>query len=333
MSASDLSQPGAHAPGFESLQQAAEWFAVLGSEDATDADRQRWQAWLDERRENRDAWRYVENVGLQFDTLQPDADDPAVKRALRAANRVTSRRKTLGILAAIGGAGLLGWGAAERAGLRRMALAWAADYRTGVGEIRDFVLPDGTRIWLNTASALDEDFGPTLRLVNLVQGEVLIETAKDAARSFAVDTPHGRLTALGTRFVVRRFDGHASLAVYEGRVEIRTAESGRSLIVESGEQATFTAAEIGSPQPATRAGQAWSRGMLVADNIPLRQLIGELSRYRPGHLGCAPEVAELSVMGTYSLADTDRVLALLEDALPVRIRKTLPWWTTVVAKD
>jgi transmembrane sensor len=73
--------------------------------------------------------------------------------------------------------------------------------------------------------------------------------------------------------------------------------------------------------------------MLVADNIPLRQLIGELSRYRPGHLGCAPEVAELSVMGTYSLADTDRVLALLEDALPVKTRKTLPWWTTVVAKD
>ncbi len=57
--------------------------------------------------------------------------------------------------------------------------------------------------------------------------------------------------------------------------------------------------------------------------------MAELARYRHGHLAVDPAVAGLPVMGTYPLDDTDRALAMLEAALPVRVRRRLPWWVTL----
>lgn len=328
-----LSPQSSAAPGFESLQQAAQWFALLRSEEATEADRARWRAWIDQRSENCDAWQYVENVSRRFQPLQSENEKQAVEKVLRAANGpAAARRRALRAIVLVSGTGLLGWAAVRGTPLRDMLTAWRADYRTGTGERREIVLGDGTRIWLNTSSAFDADYRPAMRRIRLVMGEVLIETAHDAVRPFVVDTGQGRLQALGTRFTVRQFEGLTYLAVYEGAVEVHTAESGRTQVVDAGYQLTFTREAIGPTTPADRARQAWTRGILLADNIPLQDLVGELVRYRRGYLGCAPEVADLRVMGTFPLNDTDRVLAMLENALPVQVRRTLPWWTTVEAK-
>ena len=71
---------------------------------------------------------------------------------------------------------------------------------------------------------------------------------------------------------------------------------------------------------------------MLADNLPLGQLIEEFSRYRPGHLGCDPAIAGLPVMGSFPLKDTDQALHLLEAALPVRVEKAMAWWVNVGRK-
>ena len=40
-------------------------------------------------------------------------------------------------------------------------------------------------------------------------------------------------------------------------------------------------------------------------------------------------VAELRLVGAFPLGDTDRILASLEESLPLRVRRTLPWWVSV----
>jgi transmembrane sensor len=334
MRVADLSPPASAAPGFESLQQAAQWFALLRSDEATAEDRARWRAWIDQRREHREAWQYVENVGRRFEPLQSDREKLAAGKALKAANgSKAGRRRALRMIAVVSGAGMLGWAIVRETPLRDVLLAWRADYRTGTGEVREILLADGTRVWLNTASALNADYQTGLRRLRLVAGEVLIETAPDATRSFVVDTDHGRLHALGTRFTVRQFEDFTYLAVYEGAVEVRTAQGDRAQVIDAGQQVTFTRESIAVPTAAERARQAWARGILVADNIPLRDLIAELARYPRGHLGCAPEVAGIRVMGTFPLNDPERALALLQGALPVQVRRTLPWWVSVEARN
>ena len=312
------------------LEQAAEWFALLGSGEATAADRGRWEAWLARSAEHRQAWGYVERIGQRF---APVKDSPERGVALTAYEQAVGtrarRRQTLLGVAAVAGTGLLGWAAWRHTSLSGMALAWVADYRTGIGEVREVTLSDGSRVWLNALSAFDADFGSGLRRLNLIAGEILIETAADPRRPFVVDTPQGRLSALGTRFTVRRDDGETLVAVQEGAVEVRTAGTGATAVIQAGRQTCFTGAALGAIEEADPAREAWTRGLLMARNIPLSEVVRELRRHHRGHLGLAPEVAGLRVFGGYPVNDPDRALAMLESVMPIRVRRRTSWWVSI----
>ena len=317
---------------FDVLQQAAEWFALLRAPDASQQDVQRWQAWCEADGRHRAAWDRVEMISGRFDAVAP-ADKPRTRVTLDvAAQRQLSRRRAVRMLALLCSAGGIGWFATQG----KPWQSWAASYRTAVGERRHVALADGSSVWLNTASAMDADYGNTLRRIRLYEGEILIQTAADSqapSRPLVVDTRQGRLRALGTRFNVRQFDDATELAVHEGAVEIRLssatdAEGAR--VVPAGERLRFTRSAF-MPLTAS-APPTWASGTLVADDMRLADFIAELSRYRRGYLACAPQVADLRIVGAYSLDDTERVLAALQDTLPVRIRRTLPWWTVVEAR-
>ena len=315
------------APTFAALQQAAEWYALLQDESADPIEREHWQQWLAADGEHRLAWKYVERVGQHFESLQ-QSDRGAAEAALTTAQRPT-RRQALQMLTLVAAFGVLGAGAIHGAANSRRLQAWRADYRTAVGEVRTLQLADGSRLWLNTDSALNVNFDGELRLLTLFDGELLIDTAHDS-RPLVVESNEGRMRALGTLFSVRQQCGATDLSVYEGVVEVRNRAMTRT--IHAGEQVRFDALSIELPKLAQRARQMWSRGLLLADDMPLKALLAELGRYRRGYLGAAPEVADLRVMGTFPLNDPEQVFALLEQVLPVRVRRTLPWWVTVEAR-
>lgn len=320
-------------PSHEAMQQAAEWFALLRSGAATKRDHAAWQHWLDCSSEHRGAWQYVETISRRFIPLRSGADPrPAVTALQTLGARRRQRRQWLNGMVALAGVGLLGSVIWRQTPLPGSVMAWVADYHSATGEIREITLADDTRIWLNTASAFNVDYRPTLRRVQLVAGEMLIKTAADGARPFVAETCHGSLRALGTRFTVRLAEGATFLAVYDGAVEVRTADTGRTRVIGAGEQVSFTGAEITSPEAASRAREAWTQGVLLAEDVPLRELVAELGRYRTGHLGVSPEVAELRVLGGYPLHDSDKALAMLESVLPIEVRRTLPWWVSIEAR-
>ena len=198
-----------------------------------------------------------------------------------------------------------------------------AQYRTPVGERREWQLADGSRLVLNTDSAADVDFDPRQRLVRLHAGELLVETAKDPqamARPFLVRTGEGTIRALGTRFLVRQQSGGTLVTVLQDRVEIRPERSAQVRQLAAGGQLHFTAEHFGAESPvAAEADAAWTRGMLVVADWPLERFVAELARYRPGRLSCDPAVSGLRISGAFPVNDTDRALAAVAKALPVRL--------------
>lgn len=312
----------------DALRQAGEWFALLCDETVSAEDRAAWQHWLEARPEHRRAWQQVEAVGQRFRRLRSEADRSAAEATLDTLRgRRVGRRQALKQLSLLLGTGALGWAAWRHGGLAELGLAWTADHRTGVGEIAEIALSDGSRLWLNTDSAVNRDYRSDQRRLQLVRGEILIETAAER-RPLRVDTAHGRLEALGTRFAVRDGAAQTRLAVYDGAVAIRPTAGARQ-VIDTGQRTHFTAEAIAPPRPADPAAAAWTRGELVAEHLPLGELVAELARYRHGRLVVAPEVADLTVMGVYPLTDTDRALAMLEQTLPIRVRRVLPWWVRV----
>lgn len=320
-------------PSHEAMEQAASWYALLRSGEATSKDQDAWLSWLHSNTENRHAWSYVEAVSQRFSPIQTAAAPRQAVDSIWAANtRTLQRRRVLTGIATLAGFGLLGWGSWQHTSLPVIARSWRADHRTATGERREVTLTDGTRVWLNTASAITENFDSQERRLQLITGEILVDTASDAARAFIVDAPCARLTALGTRFTVHMDTSGSLLAVFEGAVEIQHAKGSRT-VIQAGEQIRFDADTTGAAEPADLAREAWSRGLLVAQDIPLTQLIKELRRYRHGHLGVAPEIADLRVFGSFPLDDTNAALDLLAYALPVQVQRTLPWWVSLEAAE
>lgn len=321
------------------LDEAAEWLMRLHDSGATDADRAACERWRQADPQHALAWERAERLlgklgGLPAALAMPALDRP---RSHRAQRRATVAR--LAALLAVAPAGWLAWQAWYAADQR----GWGADLRTATGERRTEHLADGSRLLLDTASAVDIRFDGALRLLTLRQGAISIETAADTAtphRPFVVDTAHGRLRALGTRFTVRQEGGRADggpvrLAVTEGAVEVtlRGAAS-PALVVQAGQQTVLRAGEVTSPQPLQPEATAWTHGMLMADAMPLAAFCAELSRYRPGLLQCAPEVRALRVSGSFPLGDTDRTLTMLASTYPVDVQTRMRgYWITVVARN
>ena len=125
---------------------------------------------------------------------------------------------------------------------------------------------------MNTDSALDVAYGATHRRIRLHHGEIMITTASDA-RPFLVDTPHGVIRALGTRFGVRCDAQGSTVSVYEHAVEVRCAARPDAVRrLEAGQQLRFSASGSEDVLAMPAHQDSWLRGMLVAADWPLQQL-------------------------------------------------------------
>lgn len=319
-------------PGFDhaTLESAADWFARL-QESPNDAElHAQWRRWMDQGETQRLAWSYIERISQRFAGIQQQG--PAAHRTLATLRTgKQTRRRLLSQFSVLAGAGLFGW-LGWRANPIDSLHAWRAQYRTAVGERRSERLSDGTQVWLNSDSALDVRFDDAHRELLLYAGEVLIETGHGDSRPFQVRTPAGLLQPLGTRFSVRELGPRTQLNVYQGAVRTTLQDTGASLILQAGQGVVFDAREAGAITRAESRREAWSRGLLLAEDMPLDEFITELGGYRRGHLGVDPAVAHLRVMGSFPLADTDQALAQLEEALPVQVQRRFDWWVTVVPR-
>jgi transmembrane sensor len=307
------------------LDQAAAWLVRLNASDVSGEDRADWQRWHDQSPQHARAWQRAEALLSRLGGLPPALTRPVLGR-----DHDAMRRRVVTRLAALLAVAPVAWSA------WRMGPEWTADYRTATGERRDIRLADGSAVMLNTATALDVRFDTSQRRLYLLSGEILIDTASDAqipARPFLVDSAQGRMRALGTRFLVRQFEKQTELTVLQGAVEIRLHETNTpGLVVQAGEKTRFGPANIAPVQAAAPESADWSRGMLVADAMSLRELAAELSRYRRGVLRVDPAVAALLVSGAFPIDDTERCLVMLQSTYPLRLEFVTRYWVNLAAR-
>lgn len=312
------------------VQRASRWMARLWSGEASDEEQTACARWRAAHPDHERAWRRLQAFEDRLAGVPPEVASQALRQP--AAPAAGARRRALQMLglAAVAGGGA--WAVRETDTWQ----AALAEHRTPTGEIRELSLPDGTRVVLSSASAIDVRFGTDERLLLLRAGEILVTTAPDpsaAARPFRVRCRQGTVQALGTRFTVRQAGEFSHVAVFEGAVAIRPAEAPHEAAhVAAGQGADFSASRVAPTGAVQESAAAWSRGVLVADTMRLDDFVAELARYRPGLLRCDPAVAGLRVSGVFSLRDTDRALHNLTLALPVSLSTRTRYWVTVQAR-
>lgn len=317
-------------------RRAVEWLIELQAGSADRGVHEAHRIWLAQHAEHQRAWNHIEAVN---ERLRSGVGASAIAQAALAPPRSRQRRRVTTALAALFLGGGVAWQAGWHAPAHQALATWWADERTGVGERRTVALDDGSTLALNTDTAVDVRFSGGERRLRLLRGEIIVTTGPDGAatgpRPFVVETAHGELRPVGTRFSVREYGDASRVSVFEGRVSIRPKNElgeGResfSRVLSAGQQARFTRSTISESRPANDADLAWTDGMLVASGMRLDDFLSELARHRRGHVRCDPAVAHLRVSGTYPLADTDRVLELLRTTLHVEVDTYTRWWIAV----
>lgn len=311
------------------VREAARWMMRTG--DAPDADTlAACTAWRQADARHELAWQRLTGIGQEVGGLTggPVSETTASQTILRYCEG-RSRRSALKWM--VGGIGL---GGLTWAGLREGWWNGSTVHRTAVGQQQTLTLADGTLLTLNTDSTVALHYDARQRRVDLRAGEILIATAPDpAGRPFTVETPNGRLTPLGTRFVVRQLDDDGAatrIGVFEGAVRVEPrAHTQAARVVHAGEQLEFDRRTLAPASPIEGGTPAWAAGMLVANRMRLDRFLTELGRYRPGLVRCDDAVAHREVTGAFRIDDTDKALEVVAGVLDLELRYRTRYWVTV----
>lgn len=306
------------------IMQAAEWYTQLHADDVCEADRIAFTQWMASDSRHATAFAQMEKLWTHFDGVQDSASKQVLTAVLKPPKRkrIKTAATVLSLLVLI----LVGGMVANTLPARVML----ADYHMGTGEQRTIELPDHSQLTLDTQSAVNIHFKYGQRRIELLQGKILVKVAKDKQHPFIVETAEGTARALGTQYIVQRQRQVTRVMVIESSVEACTLQ-GACVTLSPGESV-----QLQSSMPLRKAVSdiqnetAWAHFKLVADDMPLPRLLGELQRYHQGQLYFdTAALAQVHVSGVFALDDTRHTLNVLADTTPVTITYYTPWLTMI----
>ena len=208
--------------------------------------------------------------------------------------------------------------------LRDAPLPGPVSLATRVGELRHVVLADGTRVTLDTDSAVEERFTASERLVRLVRGRARFDVAPGVGRPFMVAAGDRIILDRGTVFDVGMGREGVKVTLLRGAVEVRGSAAGGGgaapVRLVPG-QVFASAASAGAPlvSAAPRGGEQWVSGMLSFDGAALGDVVAEANRDSAHRIVLGdPALASLRVTGTFRAGPAETLAPVLATALGLR---------------
>ncbi len=308
--------------------QALRWFVRFRSGDATVADRRKFQSWVRSDPSHQQEFEKISRLWIDLDETKPLLADELKRvvadgksEAHRSLERHAGRWSTYGLSSALAASLMLfiavGWWMVDR--------PETAVYRTVKGEQRTVALPDGSRVILNTDTAVTTQLSSSRRGVILHRGEAFFVVSHDKQRSFEVEAGRGVIRDIGTQFTVRRQLEQVTVTVVEGAVEVQGLSEKIGIapgqLLTAGDKTSYGADGFLAPVEKIdiAVSTAWMEGKVLFDHRPLAEVIQEIGRYQEGEIRVLdPRLNDLTVSGVFGVDDRDGFLRALETAIPVK---------------
>jgi len=305
------------------LDEAAAWLLRVRKAPGDAAVQAGLEAWLSRDRKHAAAWRTAQRAWVMAGAVGPAAPRPATAATPPRPRIRPWRVAAWSTVAALAACLLLLL-------LPIIQLHMRADHLTATGETRSVALDDGSRVTLDSASALAVSYTAGRRLVSLLGGQAYFEVAPDLDRPFSVQAGDLAVTVTGTAFDVRLTPSEASVAVAEGDVKVtysRRSQPTETLLAPG--QRLRVARPGGAPTLARvplQSVASWRRGRLLIESATIAQLVEELRRYRLGAILVSDSaLAARRVTGVFDLADPVRALRTIVEPHAGRVREITPW--------
>ncbi len=219
-----------------------------------------------------------------------------------------------------------------------------AHYKTRVGEQRDVILADGSKVTLNTDTALTVRYSAERRYIELERGEALFSVKHNVAQPFDVSAGDTLTRALGTEFNVDLRNTKVTVSVLDGAVRVAAANvanppaNGSASAVDSDERGLTPVAALAKGQALEfhtqdrrvleekadlRRIDAWRTRRLEFSDTPLAEAVEEFNRYSTSHVTIGtPDLGAVRVSGVFRIGDADGFLFSLQEALHVEAHES-----------
>jgi len=149
------------------------------------------------------------------------------------------------------------------------------------------VLPDGSKVWLNSASSLKYPavFSPDKREV-MLEGEAYFEVTRISTNiPFKVVSKSQTVEVLGTQFNINAYKDEAGIktTLVEGSVAVHhnatDSEIAKEMILVPGEQAVLTDKELQVKKVDTEEFTAWKDGYFYFNDATIQDVMRQFSRW------------------------------------------------------
>ena len=289
--------------------EAREWIVRLNSGDVETKYLEEFRSWRDRAPENalafereRAFWKQLQHIEPKEDTT-PDAQSSPIGR----------RHFLLGGLAT----------AAAVAGIAPIVIEkFKADYVTAIGERAEFGLNDGSRVIMNTDSAISVSINEQQRNVILLRGEAEFYVQANHRNPLIVRALNGESTSAEGKFAIKLLDNTVTVTALDGKTTVSNSHDtiAVSLELQPSQQAIYR--RSGHPylngEIDVKKVLAWQAGRIIFENAPLADALADLERYLPERILLAPGVKRSTrVSGTFT---TDRALAAVNALVRIQGR-------------
>lgn len=175
-------------------------------------------------------------------------------------------------------------------------------------------LPDGSLVWLNSASTLTYpiQFTGKSRAVEL-KGEAYFEVTKNPHQPFIVNAHGTKIEVLGTHFNVKADDQKSSTTLLEGSVRLSGLSS--NVILAPGDQGTINtkSAQIAVSKVNINKVMAWKNGYFLFQDDSVEEIMSQIGKWYDVDIVYQGDMRNKTFGGIYSRSkDIEELLKGLE---------------------
>ena len=248
-----------------------------------------------------------------------------LKRENQKKQEVFKLRSVLRYAAAIVGVMVLAAGLAYwfRNKAEELVVASAAH-----GQVREMLLPDGTKVWLNQSSVLKypRAFEGKERHVYL-DGEAYFEVARNHEKPFMVKSPAMDVRVLGTSFNIkcRPDNSFAETTLIEGEVEVKDKSDKGRITLLPGQKAVLNrvTGRMQVKQVDPKMEIVWHNDLIPFEKSSIFQIAAALERFYGVKIILSPDVDSTNTYsGVLKKKDNiESVLNSLRNSIPFNYKK------------
>lgn len=298
-------------------REAADWLSRLGG-GADEAGHAAFRRWYDADPRHAEAYDRMAAIWSAAGRMSAPPEGPATEE-----RAPWSSRSGFALAACLaGGIALISIFLLSSRWLPDSASEPVQSFATAVGEIREVVLSDGSRLVVDSGSRVEARFTPSQRLLTLRDGRARFVVAHEN-RPFIVRAASNEVIATGTVFDVSLLQDRLAVLLIEGSVEVRRGGGGGVETVHrlaAGQKLVIANGALAENRRATRGETLWPSRMLEFDETPLREAVALVNRYSRVQLALGDErIGNLRVSGAYRAGDVSGFARSLATAFDLRV--------------